>query len=237
MSKRTRTTLTLTALSSALALALACGEDAPPTAWSGSPAPTAAEAESEGEDSPSPEDEALGRAANAAKQLGKALKTRLVAAMGEGGPSAAIHVCAEEAPGLASQVRAQTGVNVGRWSPRLRNAEANGAAPAWVREYVAAHGEASAAEASPVRAIVDGEARFLAPLAADAVCLNCHGASENLSEEVRAVLTERYPSDQATDYAEGDLRGVLWGSIAVSDVTPPDPESDEHERARRAGER
>jgi len=40
-----------------------------------------------------------------------------------------------------------------------------------------------------------------------AMCLACHG--ESLSQELQAVLHERYPEDQATGFKEGDIRGAF----------------------------
>lgn len=42
-----------------------------------------------------------------------------------------------------------------------------------------------------------------------ALCLNCHGTPDQISEEVRTILQEEYPNDKATGYEVGDLRG-MW---------------------------
>ena len=229
MKAQTRTTLLLSGLSSLLALALACGEDAPTSPpvvapesaeTSETPTPAGDEEAAPGATDARSDEAAISRAEHAAKQLGKALKTRLVAAMGEGGPSQAVTVCADEAPGIARSVRESTGVEVGRFSTRLRNSEANGDAPAWVQTWLREHQDAALAELAPVREVVEGEAHFLAPIPTEAVCLNCHGAPEQISAEVRSTLAERYPEDHATGYSEGELRGVLWGAVALAEPTP-----------------
>ena len=46
-------------------------------------------------------------------------------------------------------------------------------------------------------------------------CLACHGAPEQIPAEVAAILAERYPDDQATGYAVGDLRGALWAEVRL----------------------
>jgi cytochrome c len=44
----------------------------------------------------------------------------------------------------------------------------------------------------------------------NAFCLNCHGqVGQEISEENYAFIQSLYPEDQATSYAEGDLRG-MW---------------------------
>ena len=45
------------------------------------------------------------------------------------------------------------------------------------------------------------------------MCLTCHGPVEAIPPEVRAVLRKRYPSDQATGYSVGDLRGAAWAEV------------------------
>ena len=42
-----------------------------------------------------------------------------------------------------------------------------------------------------------------------ALCLNCHGNSSQISDEVQTILKEAYPNDKATGYEVGDLRG-MW---------------------------
>ena len=70
---------------------------------------------------PTPTEQEIAGARDAASQLGSRLKARLMAAMSEGGPIAAIEVCAEEAPQIAQQVSEETGYRVGRTSLRVRN--------------------------------------------------------------------------------------------------------------------
>jgi len=41
------------------------------------------------------------------------------------------------------------------------------------------------------------------------LCLNCHGTSNQISENVQSILKEEYPNDKATGYKVGDLRG-MW---------------------------
>lgn len=176
----------------------------------------AAEVEAPAEGSTSEQSAAsLARAEKAAKSLGKALKTRLLAAMAEGGPEHAVTFCAESATGLSEDiVEAQpSGVQAGRASLRLRNA--NNAGPAWVRAWLEARGEGPAAGAVGISEVVGDEARFLAPIAVVGPCLSCHGDDATVPEAVGAILAERYPNDRARGYAVGDLRGALWGTAPV----------------------
>jgi hypothetical protein len=161
--------------------------------------------------------EALARAEAAAKKLGGALRTRLTDAMNQGGPINAVRVCAEEAKGMTANVQKETGVSVGRASLRLRNAES--APPSWVGDWLTAQGERKAEGVTGMSAVVDTPkgkmARVIKPIAIEAACLSCHGDPASIANEVRGVLKEKYPSDRATGYAIGDLRGALWAEAPV----------------------
>lgn len=211
MSTRSRPHLLLAALLlGAAALAAGCEERSPGAApaKSASPAQSAASAEAASSD-------ALARAEAAAKKLGGALRTRLVDAMNQGGAPSAVRVCADEAPGIAAAIQKETGASLGRASLRPRNP--NSAAPAWVGAWLAAQGERKAEGVAGMSAVVDTErgrmARVIKPITIEAACLSCHGAPGTISPEVSAVLQARYPSDRATGYAIGDLRGALWAEV------------------------
>ncbi len=161
--------------------------------------------------------EALARAEVAAKELGGTLKGRVVAAMGEGGPTHAVEVCNAEAGDLTSGVAERTGVAVGRSSLRLRNPSAAG--PAWVAAWLQAQGERAAEGVTPLREVAetpDGAmARVILPIVVEAPCLACHGGPEQVPAEVAAQIAQKYPADAANGYAVGDLRGALWAETKV----------------------
>lgn len=200
-----------------LPLTFACAAEPPaapvvPAAPEASPpAPPPAPVAASGADTP--DAAALARADAAAKRLGSTLKARVVEEMGKGGPVSAVAVCSVEAPALAATIRSETGVDLGRSSLRLRNA-AN-VAPAWVHEWLVAQGERPAEGVAPLATVVDGKARVIKPIAVEAPCLACHGPEASLAPDVRAAIAARYPTDAATGYALGDLRGALWAETAV----------------------
>jgi hypothetical protein len=130
------------------------------------------------------------------------LKTRLGEALGTGGPAGAIGVCAEAAPQLAEEVSAAHGVKLGRTSFRLRNPR--NAAPAWA-------GPLLERQVTEPAALTDGERlAALLPIRVQPECLLCHGARDEMPAELLTALAERYPEDQATGFAAGDLRGYFW---------------------------
>jgi len=155
----------------------------------------------------------LAEAQAAAGELGETLKGRLVAAMTEGGPVAAIDVCAQEAPAIAANVSARRGLEVGRTALRVRNG-AN-APDDWETAQLEAFAAALAEGESPAGLTasevveMDGRAhlRWMSPIPTGDACAACHGAV--ISPEVQAAVEARYPGDQATGFAPGELRGAF----------------------------
>lgn len=150
----------------------------------------------------------------AATLLGQRLKSRLLTAMADGGPPAAIAVCAEEAGVIAAQVSEETGYQVGRTSLRVRNS-AN-APDDWERDRLlkfidaledgVAPGSLSAAE------MVTGEDgqemfRYARPIMLEAPCTTCHGTA--VDPALRERIVALYPDDAATGFEVGEIRGMF----------------------------
>jgi hypothetical protein len=148
-----------------------------------------------------------------ASELGSRLKAALTEAMTRNGPAAAIGVCADVAPQLATELSRRSGAQVGRTSERNRNPQ-NAPAP-WARapleRFAAALAAGEPAANLEYFAVEGGEARFLRPIVTEGLCLACHGSA--LAPEVQAALAARYPDDLATGFSAGELRGafvVTW---------------------------
>jgi hypothetical protein len=152
------------------------------------------------------------QAAKADQAIG-ALRAKLLArvteAMGQGGPAAAIEVCSAEALALTAEVGRASGVEVGRTSFRVRN-PANAPRP-WAAATVTAAEGMKAADAKPAFFDLGDRVGVLQPMPVGAVCVTCHGAQ--LQPEVEAAVKARYPSDRATGFTEGDLRGFFWAEV------------------------
>ncbi|MBW2258168.1 MAG: DUF3365 domain-containing protein [Deltaproteobacteria bacterium] len=209
-----------------LALA-ACGseivEQAPPAT---PPADASAEeAPAEKASSKEADEATLLEAKGAAKQLGTTLKERLITVVKEEGATAAMEVCSSQAQDLTAKVAAEKGIHVGRASLRLRNPE--NTAPPWVQEWLEAQGERKVEGLQPLVRVDDTDAgrraRVLVPIGVEEACLLCHGPHETLPPDVRETLAQRYPTDRATGYAVGDLRGALWAEAEVVALTPKAP--------------
>jgi hypothetical protein len=187
----------LAALASSLAGCARLGRAPPPATWDPDRAPPAVAA-------------AVARADGAMAELRQRLSRRLVEELTD--PPRAVSVCRDEAPAMAIAVSASTGVGLGRTSHRLRNA-AN-APPAWAAPLVAAAAGKKAAEVKAVAVDLGDRIGLLRPIPTGQGCLRCHGPAESLTPGVRDALARGYPADQATGFAEGDLRGFFWAEAS-----------------------
>lgn len=144
-----------------------------------------------------------------AGKLKKTLVAELGAAMARGVP-AAIEVCQARAPAIAAEL-SSGGTRLGRATRRARN-PAN-RAEGWTLDAITYFEDLHArkqplASASFSRILDDGRVAYAEPLVIQEICVTCHGKEP--APDVRATLAARYPKDEATGYAVGDLRGVVW---------------------------
>lgn len=139
----------------------------------------------------------------------------LKVAMAAGGPPNAIGACKVLAPKTASTIAVTSGFDIRRVSPKNRNPNAvpdawEAAAQTALEQRLAAGEKPETLDMSAVVDMADGKYfRYAKALPTQAVCLNCHGAPENLTPEVKAKLAAEYPDDKAVGYSAGMLRGVL----------------------------
>lgn len=136
--------------------------------------------------------------------LAGSLMSELTQAIADHGAAGALGVCAERAPTIATAVGKEHGVRIGRTSQRLRNP--SNTAPAWAAPHLAGNGDAG----PQLLAGPHGELGMLSPIRLQPLCTACHGTAEQLAPGVADALRARYPHDQATGFAPGDLRGWFW---------------------------
>lgn len=183
-----------------------------------------------------PEDPALAPVVAAGKAtaetLVRTLTTEMGAALGRGGPAAAVELCQLRAQGLTAGVAsgsAPTVVGVKRTSLKIRNPAnapdaAEGAALEKVRAALA-RGEPPP-EMLLQRVEVPGgpaEIRFYRPLKVAATCLVCHGDPAAFPADLRETLAQRYPRDAASGYSLDAWRGLLRVSLAAPAALPAAP--------------
>jgi hypothetical protein len=155
----------------------------------------------------------LERARGAADALGADLVAMLTGELNRGGPVAAIAVCTDSAQ-VRTRRHSAEGVLVRRVGTRVRN-PAN--APDSVERVVLDAFAAAIASnrAMPDTAFVgideDGKpvVRYMRAIRLQEFCLACHGPVDSISAAVKRVVASQYPSDQATGYAVGELRGAI----------------------------
>ena len=158
----------------------------------------------------SQDDPRLTRSREAAAGLQQELSATLMAALQSGRPAQAIEVCNVEASGIAARLSGQAGARVGRTALRVRNpgnapdADARSVMTAFQRDLAA---EAAAPPPEHFETRHDGSARYMSAIVTQPLCVVCHGAE--LAPEVAAAIGRHYPSDQATGFVVGELRGAF----------------------------
>lgn len=168
-----------------------------------------------------PAEQAMTAEARAAiKDLGGELKAKLMAQIKAGGVASAIPVCQTIAPAIAASASAKHHLSVRRTALRVRNP--NNVADAFETGVLKDFEKKIADGADPAtlehaETVVDNNKqvfRYMKAIpTAAAPCLACHGS--NLADNVKAKLSALYPSDRATGFKAGDLRGAF--SVTITD--------------------
>jgi hypothetical protein len=142
------------------------------------------------------------------------LRGELEAALASGGPTNAVDACRLAAPRIAEELSKDDWV-VARTSLRTRNPK--NAPDAWERATLEAF-EDRLAKGEDVATIEHHEFvsedggrvfRYMRAIPTGGLCLGCHGDPTTFDADLREVLTEHYPEDQATGFAPGQLRGAF----------------------------
>lgn len=155
-------------------------------------------------------DEQQQQAAALADSFVSMLKPQLKQAMTTGGPTHAIAVCADVAPGIADALSAESDWSVRRVSLKSRNAS-RAIPDDWERKVLLDFDRRQAAGDPPadlhVGEVVNGQYRYMQAQVVEPLCLVCHG--EALASDVQETLQEYYPDDWATGYTLGEVRGAI----------------------------
>jgi hypothetical protein len=120
-----------------------------------------------------------------------------------------VEVCHTAAQPLTATVAQQQGLELGRTSHKLRNPK-NAPRP-WAADYVRQHAGQQAAKVEGRVYDLGDRVGVLKPIPTGALCLTCHGAQ--VAPELQQVIAAKYPADQATGFAEGELRGFFWAEV------------------------
>jgi hypothetical protein len=133
----------------------------------------------------------------------------------ERGLAATVTHCATRAQEISTLVGAEEGVTIRRVTEKTRNPV--DAPDTYERRVLAQFADMAAGgriDPSTVHAEVvsmDGRdvLRFLKPIMIGKTCLGCHGDAGSIPADVAQALRTHYPSDRATGYREGELRGAV----------------------------
>lgn len=149
---------------------------------------------------------------SAAMSLIRTLGGRLNGHLAMSGPAGAVQFCAGEAHALTDSVSESLGPGweVRRTTRQTRNPlNAPDSLEALALDFFHQAEDRESPPESLVQRTATGDYRYYMPLRLGGMCIECHGPIDRLDPKVRRVLETRYPADQATGYAEGDLRGVV----------------------------
>ncbi len=155
------------------------------------------------------------------------LREELMAALSGGDAVGVIEVCATKAPEIAA-AHSAGGWSIRRVSDRSRNPDNR----ATTTETVILLGFADTAVTPPfVETWEELDSlkayRYYKPIRTEPLCLKCHGDLQTLAPGVMDAVKKRYPSDRATGYKAGELRGML-----VVEATWPDGKAHAEELVR-----
>lgn len=159
-------------------------------------------------------------AENAARSFMTALQGVLMKGLREGGPVQALSVCADTAQILTHNAATDLGVSIKRVSSRIRNTEN---APDAFEQHILDLFSGMHEEGIEPPFIhteertVNGQKEFwfMQSIHVQPQCLGCHGSGDQIASNVKIMLNERYPEDEALGYKPGDFRGAIRVSFPL----------------------
>lgn len=145
-----------------------------------------------------------------AQEFAKTLKPQLVNALQQGGPVAAVKICATAAPEIARELSQNSGWLVKRVSLKARNTSM--AIPDNWEEAILEQFDDRRANGEPAETLsattqTNSEFRYMKAQGVGPLCLTCHG--ETVAPNIKQVLDSYYPDDRATGYRLGEIRGAI----------------------------
>lgn len=145
------------------------------------------------------------------EQFASQLKQELQTAMKAGGPIQAISVCHEQAPKIEQQLSAQTGWKIYRTSLKPRNAKPDAWEKRMMLSFEQRHNDGDKFKSLFNQDVTNVNGipsfRYIQAIETKSMCLVCHG--ENIAPEITKKIAQLYPTDKATGFKEGDIRGAF----------------------------
>jgi hypothetical protein len=162
---------------------------------------------------------ALQEARRVSDDLGEGVRRLLLKEIERGGFVGAVRVCSESAQEITGQFNLGTGHSVRRVSLKYRNPKN---VPDEYERRKLEEFDLLNRQKKLEKEYVEGVTeegrqylRYMRPLLIAPLCLTCHGPEENIPQEVKAILSEKYPDDRATGFLGGDVRGAISARIAL----------------------
>lgn len=165
-------------------------------------------------------DPALKEARKVSADLTDKVRGLLMKELEKGGYEGAVDVCANVAQNITREFNQQTGHQVRRVSLGYRNL--NDQPDDYERrllENFDRQNRQKKLEGEHYEIVSENGRqylRYLKPVVAGKMCLNCHGQLDEVPPRVRAILQRHYPEDKATGYHEGDVRGAISVKIDLT---------------------
>ncbi|MEE8578106.1 MAG: DUF3365 domain-containing protein [candidate division Zixibacteria bacterium] len=137
------------------------------------------------------------------------LQGELITAMVAKGPVGTITTCSETAP-LASDSFSTSGFTIKRVTDKHRNTNNRATLD---EAAILAKFDSAGAEMAYFDQWQEIDSvtvfKYYQPIRIGRACLKCHGNLQTLAPGVMTALRKKYPTDKATGYAIGDLRGMF----------------------------
>lgn len=162
---------------------------------------------------------ALYEAQQISTELADQVRGLLLQEIGKGGFVNAVKVCSEIAQETAHRFHRSTGHDVRRVSLKHRNPQ--NIPDDYERRKLVEFGflnRKKKLEKEYFEVVKEGDQeylRYMKPLVTIPLCMNCHGPNENIPSEINAILKEKYPTDKATGFLAGDIRGAISVKITL----------------------
>ncbi len=136
-----------------------------------------------------------------------ALSTTLKKEMASGGVAKAVKYCNLEALPITDSLSTVHNATIRRISNKYRNP--SNKPTATEQEILDSYAQqvVQGKKIGPQVIVTEGHEVFYAPIKMKALCLSCHGDKVNIPDY--KTILELYPTDLATGYKLGDLRG-MW---------------------------
>lgn len=165
-------------------------------------------------------EQAFREARQVAAELSDKVRSLLLRELDKKDIANAVKVCSEIAQGITRQLSVKTGYSVRRVSMRYRNPKniPDEYERRKLKEFDVLNRDKRLKNeyAEVVKEQGKDYLRYMKPLIAFPLCINCHGAKENIAPEVKVILADKYPDDRATGFKVGDVRGAISIKMTLS---------------------